>query len=304
MIGSVSSIGGSAPFPALERAQGPSVAPTLPPASLKLPPDRFQGSLRTPLDVDRRLATLGEGKSTPNFGDTEDPTRTKEQRVGLAAEASEGSEAADGEGKNAQGDTLDQEESQQVQELEKRDREVRAHEQAHLAAAAGLARGGANFSYETGPDGKRYAVGGEVSISMRTGKTPEETIRNARQVQSAALAPANPSAVDLQTAAAAARMEQEARRQIVAGEGEGGSEGEGEGSKPAAPGSGTTSPTEPSSPRRSPGRSASETVTETSPGIGPQERRNGLSANPTDSPLTPLPGFPPFGPTRSAGTFR
>ena len=48
------------------------------------------------------------------------------------------------------------------------DREERQHEQAHLSAAGGHARGGPSYQYETGPDGKRYAVGGEVSIGEAT----------------------------------------------------------------------------------------------------------------------------------------
>lgn len=41
---------------------------------------------------------------------------------------------------------------------------MRAHEQAHKTAAGGLAQGGATFEYQTGPDGKQYAVSGEVKI--------------------------------------------------------------------------------------------------------------------------------------------
>ena len=60
--------------------------------------------------------------------------------------------------------TLSEQELKQVQELKTRDREVRAHEAAHLAAAGSLAIGGASYSYQRGPDGVQYAVGGEVSI--------------------------------------------------------------------------------------------------------------------------------------------
>ena len=93
-----------------------------------------------------------------------------------------------------------------MQELEARDREVRAHEAAHLAAAGGLAMGGANFSLQRGPDGRMYAVGGEVSIDVSEGRTPEETIARAERIRAAALAPAEPSAKDMQVAARATRM--------------------------------------------------------------------------------------------------
>jgi hypothetical protein len=48
-------------------------------------------------------------------------------------------------------------------ELARRDREVRAHEQAH-AAVGGSYAGAPSYTYSRGPDGQRYAVGGEVSI--------------------------------------------------------------------------------------------------------------------------------------------
>lgn len=110
---------------------------------------------------------------------------------------------------------LSQDERQEVKELERRDAEVRAHEQAHVAAG-GQHAGGAQFSYQQGPDGQRYAVGGEVSISVSGGRTPEETIAKAQTVRRAALAPANPSAKDRQVAAKAASMESSAREEIAA----------------------------------------------------------------------------------------
>lgn len=100
-----------------------------------------------------------------------------------------------------------------MRELEARDREVRAHEQAHLAAAGDLAVGGASYSYQTGPDGKRYAIGGKVDIRLKSGRTPEETIRNMERAQRAANAPNSPSAPDRAVAARAAQMAAEARRE-------------------------------------------------------------------------------------------
>jgi len=99
-----------------------------------------------------------------------------------------------------------------VRELSARDAEVRAHEQAHIAASGGMA-GSPSYSYQQGPDGKRYAVGGEVSISISSGSTPQETISRAQQVRAAALAPAQPSGQDRAVAAAASQMEQAALRQ-------------------------------------------------------------------------------------------
>ncbi len=119
-------------------------------------------------------------------------------------------------GKSAQAgvQTLTPEQKDVVSKLSARDTAVRAHEAAHQAAAGGLA-GGASFTYETGPDGKRYAVGGEVPVALRSGRTPQETIANAQTVRSAALAPADPSAQDLAVAAQASQMEAQARQQIA-----------------------------------------------------------------------------------------
>lgn len=107
------------------------------------------------------------------------------------------------------------EEDKRLKWLESRDREVLAHEQAHLAAAGNAAAGGAKFTYEQGPDGKRYATGGEVPIKIASGRTPDETIRNAMQAEKAALAPANPSSQDLRVAASARQMQVQARAELA-----------------------------------------------------------------------------------------
>jgi len=106
-------------------------------------------------------------------------------------------------------------EQKQIDELKKIDRNVRAHEQAHLAAAGGLAISGASFSYRSGPDGKQYAVGGEVSIDVSPGRTPQETVSKAERVQAAALAPADPSAQDRSIASRAAQMKLQAQQELA-----------------------------------------------------------------------------------------
>jgi hypothetical protein len=75
--------------------------------------------------------------------------------------------------------------------------------------------GAVSFTYETGPDGKSYAVGGEVPVDMSSGRTPEETLAKAEQIRAAALAPADPSPQDLSVAAEASQMEAAAREQIM-----------------------------------------------------------------------------------------
>ena len=110
---------------------------------------------------------------------------------------------------------LSREEERVVAELARTDREVRAHENAHLAAAGGLARG-VSFEYATGPDGKQYAVAGEVGIdTSAVSGDPERTIQKAQQIRAAANAPANPSGQDRAVAAQAAQLEQSARAELA-----------------------------------------------------------------------------------------
>lgn len=109
---------------------------------------------------------------------------------------------------------LDAKQIQQLRELQSTDREVKAHEAAHQAAGGSLA-GGASYSYVKGPDNQMYAVSGEVPIRMQKGNTPDETIANARQIASAAMAPANPSPQDYKVAANALKLEMEARSEAV-----------------------------------------------------------------------------------------
>ncbi len=109
---------------------------------------------------------------------------------------------------------IDTKELKEIQQLKKRDTEVRAHEQAHLSAAGQYAAGGASFSYKTGPNGQRYAVGGEVPIDMSKEATPEETLIKMSAIQRAALAPASPSSADRRIAAQASLKESQARSEL------------------------------------------------------------------------------------------
>lgn len=103
----------------------------------------------------------------------------------------------------------------EIAKLRQRDREVRTHEQAHIAAAGGLAKGGATFSFQRGPDGKQYAVGGEVSIDTSpVSENPDATIRKAQQIRAAALAPADPSVQDRAVAASANSLEAQAGQEL------------------------------------------------------------------------------------------
>ncbi len=92
---------------------------------------------------------------------------------------------------------------------------MRAHEAAHVAAGGQYVQGGASFEYKTGPDGKRYAVGGEVQIdTSEVPDDPQATIEKMEVVKRAALAPKNPSSQDRSVAAAANRAQAQARIEL------------------------------------------------------------------------------------------
>lgn len=108
----------------------------------------------------------------------------------------------------------EQAEKREVEELKARDLEVRAHEQAH-ASVGGQYAGAPQYEFERGPDGKQYAVGGEVSIDISEESSPEETLRKMQQVKAAALAPAEPSPQDLRVANEATQKASEARSELA-----------------------------------------------------------------------------------------
>lgn len=113
------------------------------------------------------------------------------------------------------GKELSEKEQRQVRLLEKIDADVKAHEAAHQAAAGGLARG-KSFGYTVGPDGRRYAVSGEVKIDTSVvPNNPTATIAKMQIVRRAALAPGDSSGQDRSVAAQASKAEVEARRQLT-----------------------------------------------------------------------------------------
>jgi hypothetical protein len=85
-----------------------------------------------------------------------------------------------------------------------------------MAAGGRYITGGATYSYQRGPDGAEYAVGGEVGIDTSpVPGHPEETVQKMRIVRAAALAPSEPSGADLAVAAAAAQTEAEALSELA-----------------------------------------------------------------------------------------
>ena len=110
---------------------------------------------------------------------------------------------------------LTSEELRVIQKLRARDQEVRAHEAAHQSAG-GTYASAPRFQYETGPDGQRYAIGGEVQIDTSpVAGDPAATLRKEQVIAHAALAPAHPSAQDQAVAQQAEATAAQARIQLL-----------------------------------------------------------------------------------------
>jgi ribosomal protein S30 len=161
----------------------------------------------------------GQKSSFGQSATPSDPSRSQQSdSVSLSPAGRERSQTTTQAPANAQKGvdqkSLSMEELKILSELKARDTEVRAHEQAHLSSAGQYAAGGASFSYTAGPNGKRYATGGEVPIDMSKADSPAATISKMRTVRRAALAPANPSAADRSIAASASAKEAQARKEL------------------------------------------------------------------------------------------
>jgi hypothetical protein len=104
---------------------------------------------------------------------------------------------------------------QLIKELVFRDKEVRAHERAH-DSAGGSYTGSPSYVLQRGPDGKSYAIGGEVSVDMASiPGDPKATIQKMQRVRAAALAPASPSVQDQKVAASAQRIIAQMQMQVL-----------------------------------------------------------------------------------------
>ncbi len=110
--------------------------------------------------------------------------------------------------------TLTPEQLREIQHLASTDRRVRQHEQMHIAVGGELITSGPTYDYKKGPDGRHYAVGGEVGIDTSPARTAEETVPKARKIRATALAPPDPSPQDRSVAACATQMELQAQMEI------------------------------------------------------------------------------------------
>ena len=195
----------------------PSTGGALPPVGA-VPPGQQSTSGRTAAAGE--TATEANTRSAPAVGQSagnNDANRATEQSSGRQRDESRQGENAS-QRNNGQNLTPDQ--LKELTELKARDREVRAHEQAHQSVGGQYA-GAMSFTYERGPDGAQYAVGGEVSIDVSPVEgDPQATIEKMRVVRAAAMAPAQPSAQDRAVAARAMQTMLQAQAEMAAGEDE------------------------------------------------------------------------------------
>jgi hypothetical protein len=160
--------------------------------------------------------TTGPASASPNPAAPIRPAGAQTQ-AGTASGAKAGAAATQGDAVQ-----LSPEARAEVTKLKARDADVRAHEEAHVAAGGSLITGGPTYSYEKGPDGKNYAVGGDVTIdASAVAGNPQATIAKARRIVAAALAPVDPSGQDESVAGQAEAMAASAQAQLAAAGGPG-----------------------------------------------------------------------------------
>ena len=94
-----------------------------------------------------------------------------------------------------------------LEKLRARDAMVRWHEAAHMLVAGGQADGLVQYTYQTGPDGRPYAIGGSVKISIISSPTSAEDAANqADTARRAAMANGTMSLQDMLVAMRAAEL--------------------------------------------------------------------------------------------------
>ena len=167
-------------------------------------------------------ATLGSSLATVGFSaaNTQQLVAARESisdTVNSSAKNTKGADdpkAAASEEKKAKEPELTPEERRRIAELKRIDAAVRAHEQAHISVGRELITSGPNYEYTYGPDGKRYAVSGEVGIDTSPEREPQANIDKGQRIQDTALAPVDPSPQDYQVAATGKQLEDQGRRDL------------------------------------------------------------------------------------------
>ncbi|WP_404398255.1 putative metalloprotease CJM1_0395 family protein [Idiomarina loihiensis] len=192
-----------------------NISPALPPIPVTSAPpaeSMNRDNLQRPL-VNEPAKSEQSGNKADTQADRKPDAKADGKSDSKKATDKASKDVTDNAEKNQQ--KLSEEEVEKVDELKSRDQEVRVHEQAH-AAVGGQYAGSPSYEYERGPDGKSYAVGGEVQIDVSpVNGDPQATIQKMQVVRRAAMAPAQPSAADRAIAAEATNKATQARAELA-----------------------------------------------------------------------------------------
>lgn len=102
-------------------------------------------------------------------------------------------------------------EDETLRRLKNRDAHVKAHEASHAGSGGVMTIGAPSYTYQIGPDGKPYAIGGKVTLASRPASNPRMAELHARSLKNASLSVDDPSPQDLAAASSAEAMAREAR---------------------------------------------------------------------------------------------
>lgn len=175
-----------------------------------------KGAAERPLSTDDRQRSAPNNTNVPLYDANGKETETQQAVSGEQGERGEREDSPERRQQSEQEQQQQQAEQREISELQARDQEVRTHEQAH-ATVGGRYAGAPSYEYQQGPDGKRYAVGGEVQIDLAPiPGDPAATIQKMQQVKAAALAPAEPSAADRSVASTAQQRLIAAQAELIA----------------------------------------------------------------------------------------
>jgi hypothetical protein len=173
------------------------------------------GAGRTGADQETIASTDGNAATQDYKGAEKGTENTKGGKDAKGVKDAKDAYGTDSKGGKRDATGLSEGEREQLKKLKARDTEVRNHENAHQSAGGQFA-GSPSYTYQAGPDGRRYAIGGEVSIDVSPEKDPAAIIAKMESIRRATTAPAEPSPQDFKVAAAAQRMMTEAQRDLDA----------------------------------------------------------------------------------------
>lgn len=208
-LSQVAETSGSGNFPPIEAVVNAT-------GSREIPGERAQPEIATPAGA-FIYANPSQGSSASSNRSQSDESQSENDTATKASNSVSGDERVEQQRQQAQEQQQKQEQQDLavIRELSQRDIEVRAHEQAH-SAIGGQYAGSANYTYQRGPDGVSYAIGGEVSIDVGVvNGDPQATLEKMQTVLRAALAPAEPSTQDRQVAALASQQANQARAELA-----------------------------------------------------------------------------------------